>query len=99
MGPATRLRETGGSRCTSHDAAGSDFKPDRWRNVETVREKVLVVRENFQDLYLVLKERHKHLDSRKNKEGFNKVMDTKRHVWKVSAPEKPLKVVMVNADR
>ncbi|KAG7558211.1 hypothetical protein FFLO_02864 [Filobasidium floriforme] len=43
---------------------------------------VLVVRENFQDLYLVLKERHKHLDSRKNKEGFNKIMDTKRHVWK-----------------
>lgn len=42
-----------------------------------------MVRENFQDLYLVLKERHKHLDSRKNKEGFNKVMDTKRHVWKV----------------
>jgi hypothetical protein len=44
---------------------------------------VLVVRENFQDLYLVLKERHKHLDSRKQKVGYNRVEDVKRHVWKV----------------
>lgn len=44
----------------------------------------MVEKTNFQDLYLQLKERHKHLDSRKQKEGFNKLMDTKRHVWKVS---------------
>lgn len=29
-----------------------------------------------------MKERHKHLDSRKDRPGFNKLEDKKRHVWK-----------------
>ncbi|WVQ95775.1 hypothetical protein IAU59_002874 [Kwoniella sp. CBS 9459] len=45
---------------------------------------VIVPRDNFQDLYLVLKERHKHLDSRTSKPGMinTKLEDVKRHVWK-----------------
>lgn len=45
---------------------------------------VLVKKESFQDLYLELKERHRHLDSRASKPGRNKIEDVKRHVWKVS---------------
>ena len=45
---------------------------------------VVVARDSFQDLYLVLKERHRHLDSRASKPGSNKLEDVKRHVWKVS---------------
>jgi hypothetical protein len=51
-----------------------------------------VERANFQDLYLVMKGRHKHLDSRKSKPGFNKLEDTKRHVWKVSRDMFPLEI-------
>ncbi|WVF68075.1 hypothetical protein IAT40_002838 [Kwoniella sp. CBS 6097] len=45
---------------------------------------VIVARDDFQDLYLVLKERHKHLDSRAGRPGIisNKLEDVKRHVWK-----------------
>lgn len=46
--------------------------------------KVVVPRESFQDLYLVLKDRHRHLDSRAPKPGSTKVEDVKRHVFKVS---------------
>lgn len=42
---------------------------------------VVVNRESFQDLYLVLKDRHRHLDSRVKKPS--KLEDVKRHVWKV----------------
>jgi tRNASer (uridine44-2'-O)-methyltransferase len=48
-------------------------------------QQVVVERTSFQDLYLVLKERHKHLDSQVQKKGSNKLLDVKRHVWKVSA--------------
>lgn len=44
---------------------------------------VLVPRENFQDLYLTLKDRHRHLDSRAPKPGSTKIEDVKRHVYKV----------------
>lgn len=40
-------------------------------------------REPFQDLYQALKERHKHLESRKQQPWSTKVEDVKRHVWKV----------------
>ncbi|WVQ78960.1 hypothetical protein IAT38_001052 [Cryptococcus sp. DSM 104549] len=45
---------------------------------------VIVPRDNFQDLYLALKERHRHLDSRAPNPLSNnsKVEDVKRHVWK-----------------
>ncbi|EIW71493.1 hypothetical protein TREMEDRAFT_42864 [Tremella mesenterica DSM 1558] len=43
---------------------------------------VVVQRESFQDLYLELKEKHRHLDSRAPKPGSSKVEDVKRHVWK-----------------
>ena len=42
---------------------------------------VLVDKSNFQDLYLLLKERHKHLDSQVP--GQSKILDLKRHVFKV----------------
>jgi tRNASer (uridine44-2'-O)-methyltransferase len=45
---------------------------------------VVVEKTSFQDLYLTLKERHKHLDSQKPKITSNKLLDVKRHVWKVS---------------
>ena len=45
---------------------------------------VVIQREKFQDLYLELKERHRHLDSRAPKPGSTKVEDVKRHVFKVS---------------
>lgn len=48
-----------------------------------VHHDVMIDRASFQDLYLIMKERHKHLDSRKDKPGFNKLLeDKKRHVWK-----------------
>ncbi|WWC65874.1 uncharacterized protein I303_108496 [Kwoniella dejecticola CBS 10117] len=44
---------------------------------------VIVPRDNFQDLYLVLKDRHRQLDSRAPKQGgLSKLEDVKRHVWK-----------------
>jgi tRNASer (uridine44-2'-O)-methyltransferase len=46
----------------------------------------VVEREPFQDLYLILKDRHRHLDSRAPKAGSTKIEDVKRHVWKVSHP-------------
>lgn len=45
---------------------------------------VIVEKTSFQDLYLILKERHKHLDSRVKKVRSNILEDLKRHVWKVS---------------
>lgn len=33
---------------------------------------------------MILKDRHRHLDSRAQKPGSTKVEDVKRHVWKVS---------------
>jgi len=44
----------------------------------------VVQREPFQDLYLILKDRHRHLDSRAPKAGSTKIEDVKRHVYKVS---------------
>lgn len=46
---------------------------------------VLVAREPFQDLYMILKDRHRHLDSRAPKPGSTstKIEDVKRHVFKV----------------
>ncbi|WVR08045.1 hypothetical protein IAU60_005090 [Kwoniella sp. DSM 27419] len=48
---------------------------------------VIVARENFQDLYLELKDRHRHLDSRAPKPGVlsTKLEDVKRHVWKCTS--------------
>ena len=43
----------------------------------------MVNRETFQDLYLVLKDRHRHLDSRVVNPRGSKIEDVKRHVWKV----------------
>ncbi|WWC73653.1 uncharacterized protein I206_107625 [Kwoniella pini CBS 10737] len=44
---------------------------------------VIVPRDNFQDLYLILKDRHRQLDSRAPKQGgLSKLEDVKRHVWK-----------------
>ncbi|ORX37646.1 hypothetical protein BD324DRAFT_389608 [Kockovaella imperatae] len=43
---------------------------------------VLVQKESFQDLYLELKDRHRHLDSRAPRAGSTTVEDVKRHVWK-----------------
>jgi hypothetical protein len=43
-----------------------------------------VPKESFQDLYLILKDRHRHLDSRAPKPGSTKIEDVKRHVFKVS---------------
>ncbi|KAI5449092.1 tRNA(Ser) Um(44) 2'-O-methyltransferase [Naganishia albida] len=43
---------------------------------------VIVEKTSFQDLYLILKERHKHLDSRVKKVRSNILEDLKRHVWK-----------------
>ncbi|WRT69740.1 uncharacterized protein IL334_006731 [Kwoniella shivajii] len=54
---------------------------------------VIVPRDNFQDLYLTLKDRHRHLDSRAPKQGglISKLEDVKRHVWKgISNPDDPL---------
>ncbi|WWD20333.1 hypothetical protein CI109_104809 [Kwoniella shandongensis] len=47
---------------------------------------VIVPRDNFQDLYLVLKDRHRHLDSRAPRPNATsvKLEDVKRHVWKGS---------------
>jgi len=47
---------------------------------------VIVSRDSFQDLYLILKDRHRHLDSRAPKPGSSKIEDVKRHVFKVSRP-------------
>jgi hypothetical protein len=44
----------------------------------------MVKKEPFQDLYLILKDRHRHLDSRAPKAGSTKIEDVKRHVYKVS---------------
>ncbi len=52
----------------------------------TSRCQIIVPREAFQDLYLALKDRHRHLDSRAPKAGSTKIEDLKRHVFKVSAP-------------
>ncbi|KAK4686049.1 tRNASer (uridine44-2'-O)-methyltransferase, partial [Tremellales sp. Uapishka_1] len=50
---------------------------------------VIVPRDNYQDLYLTLKERHRHLDSRAAKPGSSKVEDVKRHVYKIASPDDP----------
>ncbi|WVW86884.1 hypothetical protein I302_108939 [Kwoniella bestiolae CBS 10118] len=50
---------------------------------------VIVPRDNFQDLYLTLKDRHRTLDSRAPRGAglITKLEDVKRHVWKgVPAP-------------
>ncbi|KAK8849703.1 hypothetical protein IAR55_005038 [Kwoniella newhampshirensis] len=47
---------------------------------------VVVPRDSFQDLYLVLKDRHRHLDSRAPRPTSTKLEDVKRHVWKGSLP-------------
>jgi hypothetical protein len=44
----------------------------------------VVKKEPYQDLYLILKERHRHLDSRAPKAGSTRIEDVKRHVYKVS---------------
>jgi hypothetical protein len=44
---------------------------------------VVIPRDSFQDLYLILKDRHRHLDSRASKPGSAKIEDVKRHVFKV----------------
>ncbi|KAL7425199.1 tRNA(Ser) Um(44) 2'-O-methyltransferase [Cryptotrichosporon argae] len=48
-----------------------------------VHHDIVVAREPFQDLYLVLKDRHRHLESRAQRPGSTpKLEDVKRHVWK-----------------
>ena len=57
---------------------------DGVRHVIDARWQIIVPRDSFQDLYLALKDRHCHLDSRVPKAGSSKIEDVKRHVFKVS---------------
>lgn len=50
---------------------------------DTRFKQVIIEKTSFQDLYLIMKERHKHLDSRVKKIRSNILEDLKRHVWKV----------------
>ncbi|WWD04198.1 hypothetical protein V865_002265 [Kwoniella europaea PYCC6329] len=53
---------------------------------------IIVPRDNFQDLYLTLKDRHRSLDSRAPRSDglVTKLEDVKRHVWKgIPSPNDP----------